>query len=810
MRKILLILLILSMKGVDGEPPSKHEPTYEIIERIEKVLKELDTGASSQLNVELAIQDDLSKLHKIGKEKALYIIGVIKDKEKHPYLRIILSKIISIIDKKRIKDELLSIFNDYDDDPRVRAEAGWILGRNSLIDSKLLLNVLKREKNKYLQAEIIRVFDYIGDKRAISALVKILKDENEDTKIRTMAAIALGEIGRRTGEKGMIAPLGEVLKKMDKPDVYVGAINALGRLKDKQAIKYLVKEFKVKRNILAAKALGSLWKEGLQVNIILNTLIEGLNTNDELTKMVIAKILGEMKDKRAIEELKKALTDLKEENRDIILWALKELEGKDYPEYPLQKEEKTKEMLLPEETKLVYKVAEPDCEIGDAVFYNGRTHSDVKGTITFPLAAIYICSQSKIKRVSLSLFTPPYSIPIKNSDLKHTILIANGYTSQKETEALRSLPFKSPLFAYLGASCSPNLTLEKRKWIILSAYEQMLLYPKYATGNPEFGEDYRDIKNPGRSFRDDGLVEYCYEQVYQGKDSKGALCDNRGFFSEEEEKKCWFIQASRKDIFSALELMERMEKAKGEAPEIEYIYIPNRAREGEDISIHAKLKDDSSGIDRAEFYYKRKDDPTPILFTYCDTDGDIDRKYSVAYIVPPGSSEESKLYILVFDKAGNMLDFEKPIKVAKDNEPPNIYKIFFKTHKGITKIGIVFSENMDANSINQNSIIITGPSPVLDKIIEYDQKRKMAIVVLRKLLHKKPYTIRIVGGIQGVMDISGNPLASDYISKFGVERELWLLIKTFIIFAAIFIALVILTGICAYIYIYYCLEISKG
>ncbi len=219
----------------------------------------------------------------------------------------------------------------------------------------------------------------------------------------------------------------------------------------------------------------------------------------------------------------------------------------------------------------------PNCEIGDAVFREGRYHYSVGG-VDIPVGfwghvGIYFTSNySDRSGTIVEKEGEKVKINITESDLVGSVIQASGYKDMLPPEH-KELDWESFEFfvynlKYKGAENSGILDAEDRREIIWTAWQQKEAGCKFATGNPNRKIDGRserqeDIKNPGKSFRCDGLVEYCYEQVYQGIDSAGNPCDNGGFFSSWEEKNCtinitsiWELIKKGPEIFNSLFIKE--------------------------------------------------------------------------------------------------------------------------------------------------------------------------------------------------------------------------------------------------------------
>jgi len=146
---------------------------------------------------------------------------------------------------------------------------------------------------RYWAAEAL---DKVGDKRAVESLVTVLQDKN--WCVRLCAAIALGNLA----DKRAVDPLIASLKDKDG-FVRLAAVEALGKLGDKRAVKPLIVAMEYEDNIdRSSFQLGTYpYRERLL------DLVRRLQALAEPLCLKIAKSLGRLGDKRAIEPLKKML-----------------------------------------------------------------------------------------------------------------------------------------------------------------------------------------------------------------------------------------------------------------------------------------------------------------------------------------------------------------------------------------------------------------------------------------------------------------------------------------------------------------------
>lgn len=277
------------------------------------------------------IGGELHKLRELGKPAIPTLIEVFCDKDRKWMMRYFLGNEVLDSFAEEIKDEryieILKVLEDRTDHEAARMIAARVIGSSK--DKRAvepLIKLLESEDNRRVRLEIVwGLGAFFDEKRAIKPLIKVLNNENEDGGIRYSAAVALGNVGG----KEVVEILIDTLKRTKNTDVSSGVIFSLSRSKSGKAVEPLIDL--LRRGTLGiSEPLGNLWKEGIHDDRIIEAMIEGLRQEDELMKMMIAKTLGEMGDKRAIKPLEKTLEEVKKGNKDVIANALKKLTGKDY------------------------------------------------------------------------------------------------------------------------------------------------------------------------------------------------------------------------------------------------------------------------------------------------------------------------------------------------------------------------------------------------------------------------------------------------------------------------------------------------
>ncbi|MEW6620778.1 MAG: Ig-like domain-containing protein [bacterium] len=378
-----------------------------------------------------------------------------------------------------------------------------------------------------------------------------------------------------------------------------------------------------------------------------------------------------------------------------------------------------------------YAEVKPTWEIGDAVFRPLRLPL-VGG---FGHTGIYCCSQSDNNKVSIGTESP-YPIQITDSDLKHSMIQGNEKEPPPPYKPVDFVPLEYVLHGMMpyGAYNNGGLSAYQRRKIVATAYLQAVK-----------GDCVYEEKNPNRikypatnengwrgSFRCDGFVEYCYEQVKPG-----------GFFTDSDEKECWSKLLDLKYAygiwpkFYPTALMKKMKKAEANLPEIKKteLYKDGKplleifpwSKVTGAIEIKVKVMDGASGsgIDRVEFYYT--DQILINLIDKKDEDKDdegIMEEYSCNWDVSSISQYPMwRAYARVYDRAGNMSEGEKFVIgnsyditdgffVIIDHTPPQVASTTpsngdTKIYLG-KKIRVTFSEEMATETINSDTILVNN------------------------------------------------------------------------------------------------------
>lgn len=189
-----------------------------------------------------------------------------------------------------------------------------------------LIDALEHE-DFIVRKEATRALKYVGDQRAVPALIKSLEYEDWHSKfsvlgtVRANAAEALGKIQSRDA----VIPLIERLDDSDS-EVRWKAAEALGRIGDDEALEPLIYTLNdtdgdVRKQ--AARALGE-----LDDPIAVDALIEALSDRDWPVRKNAATSLGRIGDERALKPLLKTLDDKDIDVRRHAIGALVKMKSK--------------------------------------------------------------------------------------------------------------------------------------------------------------------------------------------------------------------------------------------------------------------------------------------------------------------------------------------------------------------------------------------------------------------------------------------------------------------------------------------------
>jgi HEAT repeat protein len=122
----------------------------------------------------------------------------------------------------------------YDDDPRVRANAVFVLGRlNDISALPTMLTALENDESQEVRLQIVEILGKFKTQDVVSPLLKAL--ESDDTDMRAMAAKSLGLAGQSGAIPLLVNALGD-----SEAQVRAQVAEALGELRAEGAVALLV------------------------------------------------------------------------------------------------------------------------------------------------------------------------------------------------------------------------------------------------------------------------------------------------------------------------------------------------------------------------------------------------------------------------------------------------------------------------------------------------------------------------------------------------------------------------------------------
>jgi diguanylate cyclase (GGDEF)-like protein len=246
--------------------------------------------------------------------------------------------------KEDIKGIVNAIKSTKDENIRSKAiEALFEIGTEKAV--KALIEVVNKEE-KLIRQKILETFEKVANERVQEALIKVSRDSNSD--LRLSAIFLLGKIKNERAVEAVIQALkdedevvrmkaAEILGKQKNEqavepliqslrDIDWGvrekATEALGEIKDVRAVEALIKTLDDRNTGVRLKASSSLRKIGKPAA---KSLIKALKNKSEVVRAEAAEILGEIKEKEAIEPLIEALKDEDWEVRKRAALALRNL-----------------------------------------------------------------------------------------------------------------------------------------------------------------------------------------------------------------------------------------------------------------------------------------------------------------------------------------------------------------------------------------------------------------------------------------------------------------------------------------------------
>ncbi|MPZ20455.1 MAG: DUF4082 domain-containing protein [Luteitalea sp.] len=125
-----------------------------------------------------------------------------------------------------------------------------------------------------------------------------------------------------------------------------------------------------------------------------------------------------------------------------------------------------------------------------------------------------------------------------------------------------------------------------------------------------------------------------------------------------------------------------------------------------------------------------------------------------------------------FQSANYWVDVVFVTSLAPDTTPPAVTDVSPSSGaSGVaitTAVTATFSENVDAASVNESTFELRNASNVLvPATVSYSAGARTATLTpSAPLAYETTYTARVVGGVGGVQDLAGNPMAADFTWSF--------------------------------------------
>lgn len=186
----------------------------------------------------------------------------------------------------------------YDDDPKVRANAVFVLGRlNDLSALPTMLEALIKDDSEEVRLQIVEILGKFKTADVVMPLLKAL--ESDDTDMRAMAAKSLGLAGQQDTISPLVSALGD-----DSAQVRAQVAEALGELHAEGAVDVLV-------NTLVADEDSNVRYFAIQslVNISGKTVLESLCNRLERESNIgvmldLIETIAKLKDPAALDRLR--------------------------------------------------------------------------------------------------------------------------------------------------------------------------------------------------------------------------------------------------------------------------------------------------------------------------------------------------------------------------------------------------------------------------------------------------------------------------------------------------------------------------
>lgn len=207
-----------------------------------------------------------------------------------------------------------------DESPEIRWKSAKALGK--LGDKRAVEPLLEALEDNTIEVRIksARSLGQLADPRAVEKLAKVAQDGKEDSAVRKEAIIALGKIGGDEAVNVLINLLEKSKETIDFPDDLRSAlIKALGYSQDVKAIPILIELWR--RGPYSDAICFALAKIGTPVVQTILPLFTD-KAFPAYRRAGLAKALGKIGDKRAVESLVASLGEEDFSLRRAVIWAL--------------------------------------------------------------------------------------------------------------------------------------------------------------------------------------------------------------------------------------------------------------------------------------------------------------------------------------------------------------------------------------------------------------------------------------------------------------------------------------------------------
>ncbi len=208
-----------------------------------------------------------------------------------------------------------------------------------LIDSLVMKTKLSQriKDNDFItkiRINITKALANTKDSQAVYPLLYCLNSKDENYRVKLSCAEALGKIG----DKYAVLPLMNIIEDETESSMYVkeSAVSALGMIGDEKAVDSLVSILETKKGILdkftflKERALEALNKLSFKGDRVFNAIVKSLNDESPQVRINAIEVLMNSDDERAVNLIKKMLSD---KDRDVVqnaVIALYNLLGNDF------------------------------------------------------------------------------------------------------------------------------------------------------------------------------------------------------------------------------------------------------------------------------------------------------------------------------------------------------------------------------------------------------------------------------------------------------------------------------------------------